>query len=126
MSFSIGRSGFHLSAVLNSREKNIGVEIFISHDSAKIFFEQLKDSKTDIEAKLGHSLVWQDLPNRKGCRIAYKRQGWDPMDENKWPDYIEWLKENLENFSSAFRPYIRGLDSDDWGRATEEDEAQVA
>lgn len=125
MSFSIGRSGFHLSAVLNSREKNIGVEVFINHDDAKIFFEQLKESKGEIEAKLGYSLIWQDLPDRKGCRIAYKNQGCDPTDKNKWQDHLDWLKINLEKFSNVFRPYIRELDSDDWTGNAEEDESQA-
>ncbi len=124
MNFSIGRSGFHLSAVLNSREKNIGVQVYISHDNAKMLFEHLKRHKMEIEEKLGYTLSWEGLPNRKACRVGYKKPNCDPRDEDQWQSHLEWFKSTLEKFNNVFRPYIRELNTDDWPQNTEEHESQ--
>ena len=50
--FRIGRSGFHISGLHNTRDKCIGVELYINHQNAKDFYNQLYAQKNDIEAEL--------------------------------------------------------------------------
>ncbi|MFP4464752.1 MAG: DUF4268 domain-containing protein [Alphaproteobacteria bacterium] len=112
--FSIGRTGFHLATTLNTREETIGVELYINHEDAEAFFNLLSQQKEEIEQEIGVSLLWAELPNRKGCRVSVQRHDSDPLNQSRWPEYMAWMKDHLERFDAAFRPRIRALDSDEW------------
>lgn len=110
--FSIGRVGFHLSTTVHSKEKRIGVELYISDESAKDYFSLLYKDKNKIEEDIGCSLDWQELPDRKGSRIVVFKEGhFDNKDE--WEKDMIWFKETLEKFDSVFRPIIKSLNLDD-------------
>ncbi len=112
--YRIGRSGFHMAATLNTREELIGVELYINHPDAETFFKLLEQDKDGVEKEVGSALLWSELPGRKGCRISIQKQNSDPLDQGRWPEYMEWMKEYLEKLNSAFRPRIRALDVQDW------------
>jgi len=107
--FSIGRSGMSLAATVNSVEQRIGVEIYLSNDRAKDQFKQLEYQKTRIEAGIDEQLEWQELPERKGARIALYKQDVDPTDEIDWLNQHEWIADRLVKFNSVFRPLVREL-----------------
>ena len=67
--FRIGRSGFHMSGLHNTRDKCIGVELYINHQNAKDFYNQLYAQKNDIEAEIGHELIWKELPNKSASLV---------------------------------------------------------
>ena len=108
--FSIGRSGMNLAATVNSIENRIGVELWISNAEAKEQFKQLEQSKSKIETEIGAALDWQELPGRKGARIALYKQDVDPTNQNDWPNQHEWLANQLVKFNSAFRPLVKELE----------------
>lgn len=112
MNFPIGRSGFMLEALLNTREEKIGVGLYIQHDKAKAFFHLLELQKSPIENELGFQPVWLELPNRAACRIVSFLNDADPTDETRWPEYRHWLMENLEKFDRVFRQRIRALNEE--------------
>lgn len=86
---SIGRSGFRLNITANTRDKRLGVELWITRAAAKKHFANLSALKKEIEDKLGFELDWQELPDAMACRIA----SWYPKasieEENRWDEYLD-------------------------------------
>ena len=111
--FRIGRSGFHISGLHNTRDKCIGVELYINHQNAKDFYNQLYAQKNDIEAEIGHELIWKELPNKSASRIILYLRDVDPMDRSRWDEYQDWLIKYIEAFDRAFRNRIRNLEVSD-------------
>lgn len=113
--FRIGRSGFHMSGLHNTRDKCIGVELYINHQNAKDFYNQLYAQKNDIEAEIGHELIWKELPNKSASRIILYLRDVDPMDRSRWDEYQDWLIKYIEAFDRTFRNRIRNLEASDIG-----------
>ena len=113
--FRIGRSGFHMSGLHNTRDKCIGVELYINHQNAKDFYNQLYAQKNNIEAEIGHELIWKELPNKSASRIILYLRNVDPMDRSRWDEYQDWLIKYIEAFDRAFRNRIRNLEASDIG-----------
>lgn len=106
---SIGRAGFGLNITANTRDERLGVELWIPGEEAKRHFAELAKHKKDIEDKLGYPLDWQELPDKKACRIA----SWCPHasieDEGRWKEYFAWLTERLTKMDAVLRPIVRSL-----------------
>lgn len=113
--FRIGRSGFHMSGLHNTRDKCIGVELYINHQNAKDFYNQLYAQKNDIEAEIGHELIWKELPNKSASRIILYLRDVDPMDRSRWDEYQDWLIKYIEAFDRTFRNRIRNLEASNIG-----------
>lgn len=114
MNFSIGRTGFLLGALLHKPEKRIGVELYLGDENAKAYFALLRQQQQAIETELGFLLQWMELPDRKACRLLYHLENVDPFDQQRWPEYRQWMKERLERLNTVFRPRVRALNAGDW------------
>jgi len=114
MSFPIGRSHFHLNAVMIRPEQRIRAELYIAGDRAKAFFGLLKRQKQAIEQELGFALEWEELPSQQDCRISLYHNGVDPEDEADWPRQHEWLAKRLNEMHRVFAQRVRALNADDW------------
>lgn len=112
MGFSIGRAGFSLIGWLNSKEKWIGVYLYLDPPHAKAHFALLAQEREEIERQLGE-LEWRELPDRKASTIRLRRNS-DPMRKEDWPSQIEWMIEKLEAFNRTFRPLVKALDASEW------------
>ncbi len=99
---SYGTSRAHLSLTFNKRNQYVGCEIYIPHDDE--YYQLLKDNKDKIEAELDLKLDWQDLPESTASRII-TTYSCEPTDENKWPDYFNWLLSTADKFVKTFRKY---------------------
>lgn len=110
--FAIGRSGFHLGAILNSREGRIGIELYLGNENAKAYFHLLFQDREAIESELGFSPEWMELPQRRACRIIRFRDAFDLPHKARWPECHRWMIETLEAFNRVFRDRIRLLDAD--------------
>ncbi|MFN3683249.1 MAG: DUF4268 domain-containing protein [Fimbriimonadaceae bacterium] len=105
----IGRSGFELNAIANSRDRRIGVELYIDSPQAKEHYASLHAQREQIEADLGYGLDWQELPEARAVRIAVWRED-SPLDEEtRWPEYCEWFTRRLVEMDAVFRPLVRAL-----------------
>lgn len=104
--FSIGRSGMHLSAILDSQKSRIAVELYLSDENAKSYFNQLKATQDQIEIELGHKPEWKELPSRRACRIVSYRAVSDPFDEAKWPELVAWISRTLEVYYRVFHKRV--------------------
>ena len=106
---AIGRSGFHLSMLLNVKSKNIAVELYISTDWTDIAFQTLYEQKADIEEELG-SLDWQPLEGRKSARIMLVGDI-DPKDETRQDEVDAWFAINVQRFYDVFKDRVARLES---------------
>lgn len=106
---SLGRSGIHLAATVNSRENRLGMEVYIDHQNSKAMFNQLKAHQAEIDQSVGGGLDWQELPDAHACRILKVRVSSPLEDESQWLDYYAWLEQTAKQLSGVLRPLVRGL-----------------
>ncbi|MCR2830802.1 DUF4268 domain-containing protein [Acidithiobacillus ferrooxidans] len=109
MTFGIGRTGFNMHGLLNTREDRIGVEVTMTDANAKDYFNALRAEKDSIEDAFGDSLEWLELPEKKQARIARYKEDCDLYTENRWPEYMAWMRERLEKLDKVFRQRIKGV-----------------
>jgi hypothetical protein len=114
MSFPIGRSRFHLNAVMIRPENKIRAELYIGGNRAKIFFKLLQREQETIERELGYPLDWEELPDQQDCRISSYHKDVDPEDETDWLRQHEWLAKRLNQMHGVFAQRVRALDADEW------------
>ena len=60
MAYGIGRSGFHVAAVMRRPRNQIHAELYVSGDRAKAYFGLLEMQKEAIEQELGYGLEWEE------------------------------------------------------------------
>ena len=114
MPYGVGRTGFRLGAVMVRPRNRVQAELYIYGTDAKAFFGLLQDQRDDIEQDFGCSLEWQELPEKRDCRIAHVLNDVDPFDEADWPRQHEWLAEQLNTMHRVFSDRVRNLDLADW------------
>lgn len=110
--FSIGRSGMHIGAIINTREGRIGVELYLGDDNANSYFEQLEMDKAVIEAELDFELIWMPLPERRACRIIGYHPMRDLSNKASWPDLQTWMISALEQMQRSFARRVKSLTSE--------------
>ena len=118
LEFNIGRVGFNLLGWLNSKEKWIGVLLYLKPPDAKAHFGLLAQQRKQIEQQLG-TLEWRKLPKRHS-EIRLRRAA-DPVQDVDWPNQISWMAEELEAFDKTFRPLVKSLDASVWSPEDESD-----
>lgn len=112
MGYGVGRSGFSLLAVTNTRENQIRAQLSLSGPSAKGFFGLLEQQKNEIEQELGR-LEWHELPGGKESKICCVERA-NPKDRSDWLRQTEWLAERLNAMHEVFSPRVIELDITDW------------
>lgn len=101
---SIGKSGVNLSLTRNTRDQNVGAEIWIGN-SQKIF-DKLHDNKDVFESLIGSEVLWNELENKKASRVRCVHPC-DPDDSNKHDEYYQWLIDTSEKLEKAFKKIIK-------------------
>ena len=109
LNISLGRSGVHMAAIVNSRESRLGLEVYINHQDSKKYFAQLREHRQSIEAQLGFELDWRELPDKNACRILILKHDAPLIDETAWTGYFAWLSDTALKMDSVFRPLVKGL-----------------
>jgi hypothetical protein len=66
----------------------------------------LEISKTDIEAKLEHTLTWERLDHAQASRIALYQSGSIEDSAATLADTKSWMIANLRQFKMVFGPRI--------------------
>ena len=88
----------------------IRVQVYIDRDKEwnERLFDKLEERKETIESKLGESLSWERLDDRKACRIAVYRPG--TIDDDEVLEEIqEWAVEWMLAFRQVFGPELEEL-----------------
>jgi hypothetical protein len=105
LNMNIGTSLAHVSLTVNTREKRLGVELYIRND--KELFSRLKDNKTEIEAELGEDLEW--IEANLACRVLQVKMNFDLNNENSHEEEFNWLVDRALKFKSIFSVKIKEL-----------------
>ena len=106
---AIGRSNFHLSATVNSREKTISIWLNILGEDAEANYDKLHDIGYEQSLQeVNPDLVWDKMEGRKMSSVILKTDG-DFTRKNNWQDQHLWFKDNLEKFTKYFKPLIKKL-----------------
>ncbi len=110
MAYPIGRSGVHLGAAMNTREKHLRVELYIHGERPDERLQGLEGQRDQIERDLGYPLEWGDQsPTARDRRIACYLRDADPEDESDWQRQHEWLATRLNELYGAFADRVRSL-----------------
>jgi hypothetical protein len=98
-----------LNLTANTRDQRLGIELWIPGAEAKQHFANLLAQKAEIESRLGFDLDWQELPGAKAVRIATWYPNASIEDEQRWPEYIDWLTLRLDKMDNVLRPVVKAL-----------------
>lgn len=105
---AIGRSGVHVSLLLNTIEKRVTIHLYMKDDIDKKIFDELYKYKDEAEEKIGEKLAWRRLDGKKASTIdLYKKCDLD--NPNAWNEIFAWYKEYTERFITFFKPIIKKL-----------------
>ncbi|GAB0481646.1 DUF4268 domain-containing protein [Alistipes indistinctus] len=108
--FTIGRTGFYLTATVNSRESSISVWMQFDGINAKDNYDSIHDNfRKDAEIAIAPNMVWNRLPEKKVSNILLTTPA-DFTDRSKWNEQFEWLYEYLLKFYNFFKPKVMALD----------------
>lgn len=114
MNVSIGRSGFKLVAIASTWDSvaesydsnEVRVEFEITKDPEAKIFQLFADEKERIEAELGYTITWYNVPEKISKRMFVKLSV-NLTDEADWENQSAWLLKHLEDFHQVFGPRVR-------------------
>ena len=106
---AIGRSNFHLSASVNSRDNSINIWLNILGDQAKENYDKLYEIAYENSFTEVHKdLVWDKMEGRIMSAVMLKSPG-NFTDKGDWDNQFQWFKDNLERFTKYFKPKVAKL-----------------
>lgn len=108
INFPSGHSGVPFDLAFSwpagSETYRIRVSLYISPsgegDPDRVY-DRLLGDRTEIEDRFGSELVWERNEDRISRRICVYSDLVDPTDTSRWPEYTEWMVENLSGLRSA-------------------------
>ena len=103
ISFSIGSSTCHLSALLILSRNELAVEFNISED--KELFHRIYQNKEKIEAESGLQFNWLELPEKKSSRIIVSKSV-DFDDIEQRITQFNWLIDVMLKMKNTFKKYL--------------------
>lgn len=104
---AMGRSGFHLSATVNTESNHVSVCLVITEKSNEMF-DKLYELYVNAANEINKDLIWEKKEEKKSSVIILHHET-DVKDESLRQEQFEWLKATLESFDKFFRPIIKTL-----------------
>ena len=105
--FAVGRTGFKLEAVVNSRDKWIRIQIALVGPKAAPLFGALQSYSFEIDPRIPERVEWTKPGEVPFVRIT--REESDPTDRRAWEEQHKWLADRLIMFHEIFLPIISRL-----------------
>lgn len=101
---AIGTSEAHISITLVNKDGSIGVELYVRDN--KDLFDHIFEHKDEIESKVGFSMHWERLDDKKASRIKSYIPG---LNFNKQGNYSELMNQVIERvvkIRDVFKGYL--------------------
>ena len=79
-------------------------EIYFEHPDPSVNlarWQVLKEQEAKVSATFGSDLIFDDLPNNKGCRIEARLDGPRIGDQDQWRSVIAWFVDTQERLRRA-------------------------
>ena len=106
----LGRSGIHLSTIVNTFDNKIGIRVYMrAKYNAQSALHQLLEQKEEIEKEVGCSLKWDANKVARDKTIALERKA-DIRQRDEWAKHLEWLVDMTSRFRQAFVPRVKALE----------------
>lgn len=105
---ALGKTNIFLSNILDTSANRIGVRVYIGNRVADAVLPQLEQQKEAIEMEIGEKLQWNPTPEKRDKIIGLFRKI-ELTNKDAWPEYCEWLAQNVDKFRRAFMPRIRNI-----------------
>ncbi len=106
----IGKSGMHLSFVLNSQDNELRAQLIIKDDAEA--YRALAEDRDAINSQLERELIWQEpeetRAGKERSRIFFRKDA-NTTDTNHWDEYQTWLIECGELLHEYFYDRIQQL-----------------
>lgn len=103
---AIGRPLAHISLLMNTQMPGIKVQLHIPNSEE--LFENLYDSKDEIESELGYELEWINPENTKSANIIIVKKT-DVNDESTWEENIKWHLTRATEFYNVFANRVKNF-----------------
>lgn len=113
ISTGAGMSGLGWNYSIRQHDTQVELYIDRGNEEANLrIFEELLESREEIDAAFGEPLDWQRLEGRQACRISHRlaRGGWKDQYQEKWPEIADATIEamiRLERAVGAHLPKAR-------------------
>jgi hypothetical protein len=107
--FSVGKTGFKMSAIMNSETNKLAIWFTTYGDDAKVNFSALFNQKNEIEEKLGFGFDWKEMPDKLSSNIVVEKSVGDVFCTDKWDEYASWFNETMNKMYVVFNPIIKNL-----------------
>ena len=105
---ALGKTYVYLSNIANTTDNKIGVRVYIHKKIAEEALPALEAERGAIEAEIGQPLEWNPNPDNDDKVIILTRDA-DLWDKSKWPEYVDWMCEQIAAFRKAFVPRVKKL-----------------
>ena len=105
-----GHKGCSFNPVITRDEARAEIYLDADKNRNKSIFHALYAKKEELEKSFGGSLDWQELPDKKPCRICVHYKGYNWRDEEYWEEIINFLAENMTKLVRVFQPVLDELD----------------
>ena len=106
----IGKTGFELAFILNSRDNELRAELIIRDNTEA--YRQLIDQSQQIESEFDRELTWHEpeetRAGKERSRIVVTKSA-DVTDQDQWDEYLDWMIEHGEQFHGVFYDRIQRL-----------------
>lgn len=102
-----GISGVMINFVISNYYAR--VELYISRqsrDENKFIFDDLQQRQSEIETKLGESLIWERLDTKKACRIKLELNEVDYFNKDDWQKMFDFMANSMTKMEKVFREYV--------------------
>ena len=106
MNIAIGRSHFHVALLINTRENKATVQMYMTEDSDKIYFDALEKNREEAENAIGTKLEWRRLDGKKASRIKHYIPGLNFDDHSNYDLLINNMIDKAILFSDVFKKYV--------------------
>lgn len=101
---AIGTSEAHISITLVNKDGSIGVELYVRDN--KDLFDHLFEYKDEIESKLGFSMHWERLDDKKASRIKSYIPGLNFNKQGNYPELMNQVIERVVKIRDVFKGYL--------------------
>jgi hypothetical protein len=109
------RKGINISLAFLSKNRVI-CEVYIDVGSAELnsgILHALMANKAEVEREVGESLIWDDVPLKRACRIRTVTQG-DVANKSEHGRIINWLMDHQIAMLRSVKPLVDVLDESMW------------
>ncbi|QEY31183.1 DUF4268 domain-containing protein [Synechococcus sp. RSCCF101] len=80
------------------------------HDETnRLFFDHLVASRTEIDASIGYSVLWQPLDGRRACRVRIEIQGGYASPQEEWTPIQEKIVDAMNKLQHALSQPLKSF-----------------